>query len=113
MNPQAILLHIDTSKTQEVRVTLNIGGKVSQREVTHENTRAQEVLVLIEDLCGEQHIRVTDITEITVAVGPGSFTGLRVGASVANALGTLLDIPINGLPAGKAGKKALATPIYS
>lgn len=101
-----VVLHIDTSKTQEVRVTLDNEGKVVKREVAHENTKAQEVLVLIEDLCREQHIRVSDITEITVAVGPGSFTGLRVGAAVANTLGTLLDVPING-------KKALATPIYS
>ncbi|MCL4200686.1 tRNA (adenosine(37)-N6)-threonylcarbamoyltransferase complex dimerization subunit type 1 TsaB [Patescibacteria group bacterium] len=106
MNKQAAVLHIDTSKTREVRVSLDYGGAVAEREATHENTKAQEVLALIEDLCREQHIRVSDITEITVAVGPGSFTGLRVGAAVANTLGTLLDVPING-------KKTLATPVYS
>ena len=39
---------------------------------------------------------IKDITEIEVNLGPGSFTGLRVGGSVANALGWLLGIPVNG-----------------
>mgnify|MGYP000991666441 CR=1 FL=1 len=106
MSTQRIAVHIDTSKTQEVRVILNKDGVVFQREVKHENTKAQEVLILIEELCAEHHVRISEITEVTVEVGPGSFTGLRVGVAVANALGTLLDVPING-------KKALATPIYS
>ncbi|MFH1536127.1 MAG: hypothetical protein ABIC96_03620 [Patescibacteria group bacterium] len=33
---------------------------------------------------------------IEVETGPGSFTGLRVGVSVANALGFALNIPVNG-----------------
>ena len=37
-----------------------------------------------------------DLDGIEVETGPGSFTGLRVGVSVANALGFELDIPVNG-----------------
>lgn len=33
---------------------------------------------------------------IEVEIGPGSFTGLRVGVSVANALGFTLGLPVNG-----------------
>ena len=39
---------------------------------------------------------VTDIDEIEVNTGPGSFTGIRVGMSVAGALAWALDIPLNG-----------------
>ena len=45
------------------------------------------------------------ISEIEVNLGPGSFTGLRVGVSVANALAWALKIPING-------KRGVVVPIY-
>lgn len=41
-------------------------------------------------------MKLSDITEIQVKTGPGSFTGLRVGVSVAKTLGKLLHIPVNG-----------------
>ena len=37
-----------------------------------------------------------ELEGIEVETGPGSFTGLRVGVSVANALGFALGIPVNG-----------------
>ena len=39
---------------------------------------------------------INRINEIKVNLGPGSFTGLRVGVAVANALGWALKIPVNG-----------------
>ena len=40
--------------------------------------------------------------------GPGSFTGLRVGVAIANALGFLLKIPVNGKRVGE-----LEEPVYN
>ena len=45
------------------------------------------------------------LTGIEVFKGPGSFTGLRVGVAIANALGAAMDIPVNG-------KKQLVEPTY-
>ena len=67
--------------------------------------KSQTTLPMIEEILAEHKLNISDITAITVAMGPGSFTGLRVGATIANALGYLLDIPVNG-------KKALAIPTY-
>ena len=64
------------------------------------------VLPMIEEVLREHNLKLSDISEIRVATGPGSFTGLRVGTTVANALGYLLDIPVNG-------KKALVLPTYA
>ncbi|MBQ2659869.1 hypothetical protein IJF86_00345 [Candidatus Saccharibacteria bacterium] len=42
----------------------------------------------------ENHADWRDLTEITFFSGPGSFTGLRIGAAVVNALASELDIPL-------------------
>jgi len=48
----------------------------------------------IEELLSEQHLTWQDIAGIVCFQGPGSFTGLRIGMSVANALSYSLHIPI-------------------
>lgn len=101
-----VLLHIDTSVSKEASVELRMGNEVfSKRQLDHES-RSQALLLLIESLLAERHLDVSAISEITVVTGPGSFTGIRVGLTVANTLATLLSIPVNG-------KRTLATPTYS
>jgi len=39
---------------------------------------------------------MSDVTEIEVNLGPGSFTGLKIGVAIANTLSFALDIPVNG-----------------
>lgn len=89
-------LTIDTSQIKEVTVVLE--GDGLKKEKTYASTvhTSQQVLPLIEALSSQIGISVQDIASIRLHTGPGSFTGLRVGASIANALGFLLDIPVNG-----------------
>jgi len=94
-------LHIDTSEMNTAKISVGRFKKSSQSRIV----KSQMVLPLIEELLRENNLTFTDITEITVTTGPGSFTGLRVGATVANALGYLLDVPVNG-------KRALVIPTY-
>lgn len=98
-----MILHIDTSKREEVVVGLEINGKVRKKIV--KNVQSQNVLILIDKLLKEKKFKLKDIKEIEVKTGPGSFTGLRVGISVANALGFALKIPVNGKPAGQVQPK--------
>ncbi len=109
----SITLFIDTSAINTAHITLEIDGKRYEKVRESKVMKSQMVLPMIEEILAEHSVKLTDITAITVSTGPGSFTGLRVGAAVANALGYLLGIPVNGLPAGKAGKKTLAIPTYS
>jgi len=101
----SIILFIDTSAINTAKIALEIDGKRFEKTSESRVLKSQMVLPMIEDILLEQKLKLTDITAIQVAMGPGSFTGLRVGASVANALGYLLDIPVNG-------KKGLVTPTY-
>lgn len=57
---------------------------------------SQSLLGAIEEVLKKAEVKTSELTEIKVETGPGSFTGLRVGVSVANALGYALGIPVNG-----------------
>jgi len=98
-------LFIDTSAINTAKIAVEIDGKRHEKTSESKIVKSQMVLPMIEQILAEHKLKLTDITAITVASGPGSFTGLRVGATVANALGYLLDIPVNG-------KKELAIPTY-
>ncbi len=100
-----IILSIDTSQIYTANVAVTIDGKRFEKISDSKVLKSQMVLPLVEALLGEHSLKLSDITAIEVALGPGSFTGLRVGATVANALGYLLDVPVNG-------QKALVTPTY-
>jgi len=50
----------------------------------------------IDELLSGQSMSLEDISKICVYQGPGSFTGLRIGISVANALAYSLNVPIAG-----------------
>lgn len=99
------IVYIDTSAINTARVALELDGKKYEKIQESRVLKSQTVLPLIETLLRERNLTFADITEIQVATGPGSFTGLRVGATVANALGYLLGIPVNG-------KRALVIPTY-
>lgn len=55
---------------------------------------AETIHVKINDLLKSQNKQFTDIQGIVVFQGPGSFTGLRIGLSVANALAYGIGCPI-------------------
>lgn len=92
-------LYIDTSKRDEVKVAIEFNNKLYKKTV--KNIQSQNVLQLIDKLLKEKKFKLKDVKEIEVKTEPGSFTGLRVGVSVANALGFALKIPVNGKKAGE------------
>ncbi|HUQ85160.1 MAG TPA: tRNA (adenosine(37)-N6)-threonylcarbamoyltransferase complex dimerization subunit type 1 TsaB [Candidatus Limnocylindrales bacterium] len=94
------ILIIDTSSNKEVEVGL-IKDKKKYLHKSPVDRKNQMVLPLIEKLLKEHKISLNNIDEITVNPGPGSFTGLRVGVAIANTLGFLLKIPINGKEVGE------------
>ncbi len=102
-----MILKIDTINREEVTVELvdKKTGK-NKRLVKKQQLGSQALLPLIVKILENNHKSFEDLTGIEVNVGPGSFTGTRVGVSVANALGFALNLPVNG----KKGK--IAVPVY-
>jgi tRNA threonylcarbamoyladenosine biosynthesis protein TsaB len=56
-----------------------------------------EILEVIDYLCKKTETAVTEIDGIIVYQGPGSYTGLRIGVSVANTMGYSNNIPVVGV----------------
>lgn len=103
-----VILFIDTSSNKEVIVSLEVDGKKEEVRKELDKKRAQVVLPLIKELLTKFDLHSSAITQVQVITGPGSFTGLRVGVSIANMLGEYLHIPINGKPI-----RTIVTPQYS
>ena len=91
------ILALDTSnKTLSVAVELTDGTIIEQ---TIENTLQHSVLLMptIEAVFKEAGITAKDLTKVVVAKGPGSYTGLRIGVTVAKTLAKSLGIPLVGV----------------
>ncbi len=90
-----MILRIDTKDQKKVVVEMRDREKIVER-LSEENEYGSQVLLpLIDKILKKQKITFKDLKEIEVETGPGSFTGLKVGVSVANALGFALNIPVN------------------
>ena len=85
-------LYIDTSQREEI--TISFDGEVFKTQSKKE--KSQRLLPFIDETLKKKKLTLKDLTEIKVNTGPGSFTGLKVGVSVAQALGWALNIPVNG-----------------
>ncbi len=70
--------------------------RLDEREYKWESGRdlAENLHAFIKEKLFENDADFSDITEITFMSGPGSFTGLRIGAAVVNALASELNIPL-------------------
>lgn len=75
---------------------------------------AESIHIKIAEILKTSGINLSEINGIVVYQGPGSFTGLRIGISVANALAYGLDVPIAGSTGAKwqqaAAKKLISDP---
>ena len=88
-------LYINSVDRKNIIVSLKKSEKVVD-SLTGENEYGSQVLLpLIEKLVKKNKLKFSDLKGIEVETGPGSFVGIRVGVSVANALGFSLGVPVN------------------
>lgn len=102
----AMKLYIDTSNSEKVIVGFD-GETIEQNS---KKEKSQVLLYLIKEELGKRGLGIKDVTQIEVNTGPGSFTGLKVGVSVANALGWSLGVSVNGKV---IDKDSPIEPVYS
>ena len=83
----SLILNIETS-SKNCSVSLSSMGKLlSHFELEDDKYRHSELLTsTIQDILSNEKINIKDLDAISIGVGPGSFTGLRIGFSVAKGL---------------------------
>jgi tRNA threonylcarbamoyl adenosine modification protein YeaZ len=92
-----LLLGLDTA-TPAVTVALHDGNQPLAQLVTVDAHRHAELLApAIAKAVADAGVTPRDLTGIVAGVGPGPYTGLRVGLVTARVLGAALDIPVYGL----------------
>jgi tRNA threonylcarbamoyladenosine biosynthesis protein TsaB len=91
------ILAIDTS-TEWAGLALATGERVLARSWNAGRTQTTSVLPAIDEMVREAGLTASDIGAVAVATGPGTFTGLRVGMSIAKGLVLARGIPIVGIP---------------
>src|SRR5687767_13666349 len=93
-----IVLALDTASPSTVTgVLLADGSVVEARDDPAEGSRgehASRLLVLVEQALAQGGVGWGDVDRIAVGVGPGGFTGLRIGIATARALAQARGLPL-------------------
>ena len=91
-----LTLAIDTAA--DVRAGLARDGvPLSRAVVADRRAHAEQLLPLVQQLLAEADATPSDLTEIVVGVGPGPFTGLRVGLVTARTIAFAAGVPAHGV----------------
>lgn len=101
-------LILDTSDNKKILVGLNINGQEDIKTEKITSNKTQIILPMIDKILKKHSLKPKNLSEIRINTGPGSFTGLRVGLAIANALSFTLKVPINRKKPGE-----VILPIYS
>jgi len=87
------LLAVDTV-TEYCSVALALDGQVSFREVMAYQSHTEQVLPMIDELLTDAGVSLQQLDAIVLDRGPGSFTGLRIGAGVVQGLALGAELPV-------------------
>ncbi|UKY50917.1 tRNA (adenosine(37)-N6)-threonylcarbamoyltransferase complex dimerization subunit type 1 TsaB [Streptomyces inhibens] len=92
-----LLLALDTA-TPAVTVALHDGARVLAESRQVDARRHGELLLpAVDRVLAEAGLKLDAVSDIVVGVGPGPYTGLRVGLVTAATFGAVLDVPVHGL----------------
>jgi len=102
------ILGVDTASTQTSVAFLEDGnvsaeaafpskGESAGASVALKSSHAETVLPLIQSVLKHAHCRLSDIDAIGVSIGPGSFTGLRVGLALVKGIAYECQLPVIGV----------------
>jgi tRNA threonylcarbamoyl adenosine modification protein YeaZ/ribosomal-protein-alanine acetyltransferase len=111
-----LILALDTSMAACSACVYDVGaGKVLASQVAYmDRGQAEALAPMVQDVMQAAGIAYSSLSRVVVTIGPGTFTGVRIGLSFARGLGVALSIPvvgINSLAAIACNETSKANPI--
>ena len=102
------ILNIETSTKACSAALFNSGKLISFKQSNTANfSHSEKLLNFISELINSSKISLSDLNAVAVSMGPGSYTGLRIGVSTAKGLCYGLDIPLISVSTLKAMSSAM------
>lgn len=108
--PNGVLLAIDTATRMPSIALYAAEGLLGEQSWLSGRNQSVEVLPAIERLLGLASVSRQDLGAVGVAKGPGSFTGLRIGLSLAKGLCLALGLPVIAVPAPEVSAYSAGDP---
>jgi tRNA threonylcarbamoyladenosine biosynthesis protein TsaB len=94
----SLILNIETA-TQHCSIGIARDGEIiAIRESDEKNIHAAKATLFSKEVCIEAGIKMDKLDAVAVSMGPGSYTGLRIGVSAAKGFCYALDIPLIAIP---------------
>ena len=87
------ILAVDTS-TEACSVALQIGDKTIAKFADEPRSHSRLLMPMVQQVLAEAQIKVDQLDAIGVSIGPGSFTGLRIGFAAVQGMAYGADIPV-------------------
>ena len=92
------ILGIDSSGLVASAAIVEDDVLLAEYTVNHKKTHSQTLLPMLDEIVRMTDFDLAELDAIAVAQGPGSFTGLRIGASTVKGLGLALELPVVPVP---------------
>jgi tRNA threonylcarbamoyladenosine biosynthesis protein TsaB len=92
-----IILGVETATTQVGCAIGGAEGVLASFNANRGRRHAETITPAIEFVCKQARVEMKEISAVAVDIGPGLFTGLRVGIATAKAIAQALRVPMIGL----------------
>lgn len=88
-----LIFGIDTCCMAATAALLDDTRLIAQTVINHNRTHSQKMMPQIEEMFAQAEVDIRDVDCFAAAVGPGSFTGVRIGVATAKALAQAWNKP--------------------